>query len=323
MTSEEAEFLVQHIEESLFKGPGAPGKPLFPSQHVEERIVRLDSGTTHYYPVEGLSEKNENSALLHYIQLEQDDSKINVQLELFVLSAKQAAFNQLRSTEQLGYIVQLGTRNDSGIRGAEFIIQSTVKDPAQLDLRVEAFLKMFESKLHAMSDDEFKTNVDALIDNKLEKHKNLQEQSSFYWSEIELGTLKFDRKEIEVAELRKLTKQDLIYFFDNYIKHGCPGRRKLTVQVYGSSHSGAYKQTKSIDISSDKNVCNGKTVTADTSDRELLKDDAVKLASSDQSSDMNSCELDGYRAKRIDDIHSFKRSQTLFGSLSGVNQIYT
>jgi insulysin len=53
---------------------------------------------------------------------------------------------------------------------------------------------MFESKLHATSDDEFKTNVDALIDNKLVKHKNLQEQSSFYWSEIELGTVKFDKK---------------------------------------------------------------------------------------------------------------------------------
>ena len=45
-----------------------------------------------------------------------------------------------------------------------------------------------------MSYDEFKTNVDALIDNKLEKPKNLQEQSSFYWSEIELGTVKFDKK---------------------------------------------------------------------------------------------------------------------------------
>jgi len=292
---------------------------------VERRIVRLDSGTNHYYPVEGLSEKDENSALLHYIQLEQDDSQMNVQLELFVQSAKQEAFNQLRSIEQLGYIVHLTTRNDSGTRGAEFTIQSTVKDPAQLDLRVEAFLKMFESKLHAMSDDEFKTNVDALIDNKLEKHKNLREESSFYWSEIQFGTLKFDRKEIEVAELRKLTKQDLIYFFDNYIKLGSPGRRKLTVQVYGSSHSGAYKLANSIDIliSSNKDVCNGKAITLDTSDKELLKDDTVKLASSDQSAHIYSSELNGYQAKRIDDIYSFKRSQSLFGSLNGVNQVYT
>ena len=72
MTSEEAEFLVQHIEDSLFKGPVAPGRPLFPSQHVEERIVRLDSGSNHYYLADSLIEKDENFALLHCIQLEQD-----------------------------------------------------------------------------------------------------------------------------------------------------------------------------------------------------------------------------------------------------------
>ena len=60
---------------------------------------------------------------------------------------------------QLGYIVELATRNDSGIQGAKFIIQSTVKDPAQLDLRVEAFLKMFEGKLHTMSDDQVSSSV--------------------------------------------------------------------------------------------------------------------------------------------------------------------
>lgn len=47
--------------------------------------------------------------------------------------------------------------------------------------------------------------MDALIDDKLEKHKNLQEQSSFYWSEIELGTLKFDRVEMEVCSSLVIT----------------------------------------------------------------------------------------------------------------------
>ena len=127
----------------------------------------------------------------------------------------------------------------------------------------------------------------------------------------------------QVVELRKLTKQDLFFIFDNYIKLGCLGRRKLTMQVYGSSHSGAYKLTKFIDKSSNKDVWNGKAITSDTSNRELLKDDLVKLDSSDQPTDMNSSELDGYQAKRIDDIYNFKRSQTLFGSLTGVNQVYT
>jgi insulysin len=41
--------------------------------------------------------------------------------------------------------------------------------------------------------------VKSLIDSKLEKFKNLWEESHFYWGEIEAGTLKFDRVESEVS----------------------------------------------------------------------------------------------------------------------------
>lgn len=42
------------------------------------------------------------------------------------------------------------------------------------------------------------SNVNALVDAKLEKFKNLREESGFYWREIADGTLKFDRRESEV-----------------------------------------------------------------------------------------------------------------------------
>ena len=42
-------------------------------------------------------------------------------------------------------------------------------------------------------------NVKSLIDSKLEKFKNLWEESHFYWREIGTGTLKFDRVESEVG----------------------------------------------------------------------------------------------------------------------------
>ena len=44
-------------------------------------------------------------------------------------------------------------------------------------------------------------NVNALIDMKLEKHKNLKEESGFYWQAISVGTLKFDRREADVWKL--------------------------------------------------------------------------------------------------------------------------
>ncbi|TQD89882.1 hypothetical protein C1H46_024584 [Malus baccata] len=83
------------------------------------------------------------------------------------------------------------------------------KDPAHIDLRVEEFLKGFETKLYEMPNDEFKSNVNALIDMKIEKHRNLREEAGFYWGEISVGTLKFDRKESERQNRRYFKLQKL------------------------------------------------------------------------------------------------------------------
>ncbi|XP_059646301.1 insulin-degrading enzyme-like 1, peroxisomal [Cornus florida] len=241
----EAESMIQHVEDIFFKDPQPVSQALYPSQHLTNRVIKLDRGTSFFYPAEGLNPSDENSALVHYIQVNQDDFMLNVKLQLFALIAKQPAFHQLRSVEQLGYITVLMQRNDSGIRGLQFIIQSTVKGPRHIDLRVHAFLKMFETKLYEMSNDEFKSNVNALIDMKLEKHKNLREESGFYWREISDGTLKFDRRECEVAALKQLTQKELIDFFNEYVKVGAPGRKTLSVQVYGNLHSSEFKTDKS------------------------------------------------------------------------------
>lgn len=241
----EAESMIQHIEDVFFKGPQPISQPLFPSQHMTNRVVKLERGMGYFYSAEGQNPSDENSALVHYIQVHRDDFMLNVKLQLFALIAKQPAFHQLRSVEQLGYITVLMQRNDSGIRGVQFIIQSTVKGPEHIDLRVEAFLKMFETKLYEMPNDEFKNNVNALIDMKLEKHKNLREESGFYWREISDGTVKFDRRESEVAALRQITQQELIDFFNEYIKVGAPQKRILSVQVYGRQHSNEKEVNKS------------------------------------------------------------------------------
>ncbi|KAH8506557.1 hypothetical protein H0E87_013388 [Populus deltoides] len=241
----EAESMILHIEDVFNEGPDPICQPLFPSQHLTRRVIKLERGINYLYPIEGLNPDDENSALVHYIQVHRDDFTWNVKLQLLALIAKQPAFHQLRSVEQLGYITVLMQRNDSGIRGLQFIIQSTVKGPGQIDLRVEAFLKMFETKLYGMTNDEFKSNVNALIDMKLEKHKNLREESAFFWREISDGTLKFDRRECEVAALKQLTQQDLIDFFDEHVKVGAPRKRTLSVRVYGKLHSCEYASDKS------------------------------------------------------------------------------
>ncbi|CAK8543240.1 unnamed protein product [Lathyrus sativus] len=243
--SQEAEAMTAHIEDVLFKCSKPLCQPLFPSQHLTNRVVKLESGINYFYPSECLNPNEENSALVHYIQVGRDDFKLNAKLQLFALVAKQPTFHQLRSVEQLGYITVLMQRNDCGVRGLQFIIQSTVKAPGGIQERVEAFLKTFETKLNEMTIEEFKSNVNALIDMKLEKHKNLREESTFFWREVNDGTLRFDRRDFEIEELRKLTLQELIDFFNEYVKVGAPRKRTLSVRVHGKLHSSEYKSEAS------------------------------------------------------------------------------
>ncbi|OMO71420.1 hypothetical protein COLO4_28268, partial [Corchorus olitorius] len=115
--------------------------------------------------------------------------------------------------------------------------------------------------------------VNALIYKKQKEHDNLREESGFYWREISNGTLKFDRREAEVAALRQVTKREFIDFFEEYIKVGSPRKKTLSVRVYGKKHLSEYKSEIS----------------------EPLQLDTV----------------------RIDDILSFRNSQSHYGSFKG------
>ncbi|PHU16875.1 Zinc-metallopeptidase, peroxisomal [Capsicum chinense] len=242
--SKEAVSMIQHVEDALYKGTKPLSRALFASEHLSSRIINLEESMNYVYAAEGLNSCDENSALVHYIQVHPDEYIENVKLQLFVLIAKQPAFDQLRSVEQLGYITSLSRTSDAGVRGLQLIVQSSVKDPRYIESRFQAFLKLLETQLLDMSDDEFKKKVNALIDIKLEKFKSLSEETSFFWWEMSAGTYRFDRIENEVAALKQITKTDLIDFFNEYVNAGAPKRKSLSLQVFGSSHSSEFKSGK-------------------------------------------------------------------------------
>lgn len=66
----EAESIVKHIEDTLFNAPNSLCKPLFPSQYMSRRAVMLEKGLKYYHQTEGSNQKDENSALIQYIQVQ-------------------------------------------------------------------------------------------------------------------------------------------------------------------------------------------------------------------------------------------------------------
>ncbi|KAK9290443.1 hypothetical protein L1049_008613 [Liquidambar formosana] len=123
----EAESMIQHIEDVFFKGTHPICQLQSPSQRMKYKVVKLERGVNYLYPVEGLNPSDDNSALVHYIQVHQDACVMNVKLQLFAHIAEQTALHQLRSVDQLGFTTRFTGRNHFGIRGVQFTIQSTVK----------------------------------------------------------------------------------------------------------------------------------------------------------------------------------------------------
>ncbi|KAL9269959.1 Insulin-degrading enzyme-like 1, peroxisomal-like protein, partial [Drosera capensis] len=65
--AKEAESMINHVEEVLFQGTHPVCRPIFPSQHLTNRVIKLSKGRSYSFLANGLNPKDENSALVHYI----------------------------------------------------------------------------------------------------------------------------------------------------------------------------------------------------------------------------------------------------------------
>lgn len=110
------------------------------------------------------------------------------------------AFDQLRTKEQLGYIVFSSMRVFATVCGFRFLVQSE-RTPEYLDRRIEAFLARFGQSLNEMSDTEFEGHKRSLINKRLEKLRNLDQEWSRHWTHISNEYYSFDQGKPHVPSL--------------------------------------------------------------------------------------------------------------------------
>jgi insulysin len=184
-------------------------KPLEKSQQRNSRQFMLNNGANFVYARNNTVHKT--TSIEVYYQCGVQNNRNNALVQLFCQVINESGFNILRTKEQLGYIVASGVRNFGGAQGCKIIIQSD-RSPAYLDERIENFVSLTRDSLLSMTDEEFKQHVDALVLNKLEEPKKMSKQVDIYWSEIISHQYHFEREQVEVEELKKLTKADLVEF---------------------------------------------------------------------------------------------------------------
>lgn len=225
VTEEEA-LRIGDTVESILKA-----RPISAAEHVLPRSLILPPRCNYVWEDVVPNKDELNSSITFYVEVgDPTDPPLRAILSLFGQMVSEPAFNQLRTKEQLGYIVSSNVWLLGGSGGWGIVVQSERKPP-YLETRVEAFLDLFRENLSAMSEDEFERQRDAYAFKRLERLKNLGEEASRFWSHIESGYEDFLRRETDAKNVRLLTKQDMQTFFDTYIHHSSPTRRKLSVHL--------------------------------------------------------------------------------------------
>jgi len=65
-----------------------------------------------------------------------------------------------------------------------------------------------------MTDEQFRKHVVSLTVKKSEKPKKISERALRLWSEIASQHYNFERQEIEVAQLERITKEEVIKYYE-------------------------------------------------------------------------------------------------------------
>lgn len=232
VTSDDAMAMVKSVKSSL------DYEPLPDSEQIYRRVVKAPLGKDTVMRSVHTNPDDNNSAVDVFFEVgPKGDFDTDVKLELMGEIMNKPTFHELRTVQQLGYIVSEGVGACDYVLGVYFIIQSTEENPDEVVRRIDKFLVDFrKTTLGDMSDDKIQDYVRSLSANKAEPDKNLAGRSWRFWGEISSRYRQYDRSKKEIEALKLVTKEDILNFFDVYIAEGGSGRRRVISKVYGTQH---------------------------------------------------------------------------------------
>ncbi|KAI9654808.1 MAG: Insulinase (Peptidase M16) [Bathelium mastoideum] len=205
--------------------------PLPSSQWPTMRNLVLPRSSNFVYKRELKDPENINHCIEYLLFVSNDIDRVTrAKLLLLAQLAEEPVFDTLRTKEQLGYIVFSSSVVRTTLAGWRILIQSE-QTPEYLESRIEAFILSFGKTLEEMSQDEFEGYKISLINKRLEKMKNLGQETARFWAHINTEVFDFEQAYEDAALIRPLTKPDMLEFYRNYIAPSAPHRAKAAVHL--------------------------------------------------------------------------------------------
>ncbi|KAJ1880341.1 metalloprotease [Coemansia sp. RSA 486] len=150
-------------------------------------------------------------------------------------------FDQLRTKEQLGYLVGVNGKRFQQAKGTiSFGLQGSF-NPAYMTMRINHFLRNYRQVLIDYEDAELDRTIQSITEAWKENHKSIPDEARAHWEHVVGGDYAFNYNRRNVDIMSKVTKQDLIEFWDKHINPATsPCYSRIDYQMWAST---AYKPT--------------------------------------------------------------------------------
>eukprot|EP00252_Welwitschia_mirabilis_P007587 TRINITY_DN19118_c0_g1_i1.p1 TRINITY_DN19118_c0_g1~~TRINITY_DN19118_c0_g1_i1.p1 ORF type:complete len:1100 (+),score=208.89 TRINITY_DN19118_c0_g1_i1:181-3300(+) len=202
-----------------------------------ERILKLPPRANFVHNSIVKNQAENNSVIELYYQMDQDigmqADRARALADLFEEIVHEPFFNQLRTKEQLGYVVDCGTRMTHRVLGFCFRVQSDKYSPTYLQERIDTFISDLPQMLECLNDAEFEGYKTALIAKKLEKDPSLIDETNYHWDQIVNKRYSFEMLKLEADELTRIDKADIMNWYNVFINSASSACRRLSIRIWG------------------------------------------------------------------------------------------
>ncbi len=189
---------------------------------------------------------HDDSAVLVYYQSKEMTAE-QTALHTFAQQLMSATFyNQLRTKQQLGYVVGSSNMPLNRHSGLIFYVQSPQVGPNSLLDAIDDFLNAFFMVLLALTESQWQMSKQGLIGKLEEPEANLSAQSQRFWSSIINQDQHFDQRKKIIDAIKKMSRADMVKFVVEKLKPRTSDR--LIMHSCGNAHLGQDLPTDTIEI---------------------------------------------------------------------------
>lgn len=220
------------------------GVVLPPAERLEESVRELEPGANAVFT---RTVPQSNSLVHAYYQAAYREPELRGALLLAGTHMQQAFYNELRTNQQLGYLVWAGMGEMRRMLNLMMLVQSGQYGPDTLLERLEAFVPQYVEQFRGLPDPVFENLRRSVIQRKLERPNTLEEQVSLLFWRAFRHEAQWDHVSTDIAAVQALEREEVEATLARFLTGD--DRARLVIRLAGQEHEAQPLPDREISLS--------------------------------------------------------------------------